>query len=37
MAVNNLLDGTHYDAHSLFIVPRAPRHVLATIGVPLTR
>ena len=37
VAVNNLLDGTHYDAHSFFIVPRAPRHVLATIGVRLTR
>ena len=36
VALNNLLDGKHYDAHSQFIVPRAPRHVLATIGVRLT-
>jgi iron complex outermembrane receptor protein len=36
-AVNNLFDGKHYDAHSFFIVPRAPRHVIATLSLRLTR
>jgi outer membrane receptor protein involved in Fe transport len=36
-AVNNLFDGTHYDAHTFFIVPRAPRNVMATLSIRLTR
>jgi iron complex outermembrane receptor protein len=36
-AVNNLFNGRHYDAHSFFIVPRPPRHVVATLSMRLTK